>query len=661
MNMTPIAQSLAAQGRNGDTMLVHMTPNEVGGLQTLAQSAGGSLSINPETGMPEANFLESILPVVIGLGITAATGGAAAPWMVGAGVGGGTALLTGDLNKGLMAGLGAFGGAGLGSSLMGIGAGGSAGALGALGDEAVVSGLTSTGANIASATTPGFGASLSQMGSGVSQAMANPGAFGSQLVSNLGGPLGAGAAGLGILGGFDSSNQSSIVEPTTSTDSPYEGPYMPVEREVKYPTAGGTSTSEFNYFTPSNPTPGYQTFAQGGMAQGFQTFGGERATDNMYAFNPDSREFRNEAEKLRILGRQTGAGIPMNISGIDMKGEPIYETSYNIPGITEEDISAVRDGLGITNIRGDLESIRKDLANAPAPLTFRDMTDNDMDYLKSVLDINPSPESVVNPPTPSPSTPTFTPRPDAPATAIGPSAPSAVTPPPVVQPPPTSEEIYVQPPPTPEPEPEAQPEAEKGFTSYLDYVAGDLNRKFGFNLPTGSPATPAPAPAPARNVDVFGNEEPDAAYWESLNQEGAAAGGVIRKAPGGLASITGGEFMEDGSFVIDARTVSELGNGSSNAGLELLMRLGGRPVEGPGDGVSDSIPATIDGTQDAAVARDEVIFTPQAVAAIGGGDAGRGRELLYEMMRQAEKARKEVDRGEDSGAGLKALSMAGAV
>jgi len=149
---------------------------------------------------------------------------------------------------------------------------------------------------------------------------------------------------------------------------------------------------------------------------------------------------------------------------------------------------------------------------------------------------------------------------------------------------------------------------------------------------------------------------------DTFNQEGAAAGGVIKKAPGGLASIaSGGEFMEDGSFVVDARTVAELGNGSSNAGLELLMQLGGRPVEGPGDGVSDSVPATIDGTQDAAVARDEVIFDPQAVARIGNGDPETGAKRLYAMMRQAEKARKEVDRGEDSGAGLKALSMAGAV
>jgi hypothetical protein len=38
-------------------MLVHMTPDEVAGLQALAQQMGGSLTINPQTGLPEANYI----------------------------------------------------------------------------------------------------------------------------------------------------------------------------------------------------------------------------------------------------------------------------------------------------------------------------------------------------------------------------------------------------------------------------------------------------------------------------------------------------------------------------------------------------------------------------------------------------------------------------
>lgn len=52
------AERLAAQGRFGDTMLVHMTPKEVKGLASLIP--GGKLTTNPVTGQPEAFILEAL-------------------------------------------------------------------------------------------------------------------------------------------------------------------------------------------------------------------------------------------------------------------------------------------------------------------------------------------------------------------------------------------------------------------------------------------------------------------------------------------------------------------------------------------------------------------------------------------------------------------------
>lgn len=114
-----IASLLASQGRNGDSMLVHMTPGEVQGLQSLAMAAGGSLSINPETGLYEASFLKKLLPTLLGVGLSfiPGVGPLAAAGLVGAG----ETIRTGDLGKGLMAGLGAYGGAGIGSALGGVG------------------------------------------------------------------------------------------------------------------------------------------------------------------------------------------------------------------------------------------------------------------------------------------------------------------------------------------------------------------------------------------------------------------------------------------------------------------------------------------------------------------------------------------------------------
>jgi hypothetical protein len=119
MSLQALAGNLQSAGRGDDSLLVHMTPGEVHGLQSLAMAHGGSLTINPQTGLPEAGFLSSILPMIAGVGLSIASGGALTPLMTAGIVGGVRALATGSLQKGLMAGLGAYGGAGLGSSFAG--------------------------------------------------------------------------------------------------------------------------------------------------------------------------------------------------------------------------------------------------------------------------------------------------------------------------------------------------------------------------------------------------------------------------------------------------------------------------------------------------------------------------------------------------------------
>lgn len=102
----------------------------------------------------------------------------------------------------------------------------------------------------------------------------------------------------------------------------------------------------------------------------------------------------------------------------------------------------------------------------------------------------------------------------------------------------------------------------------------------------------------------------------------------------------GGEVeLAPGSFIVDARTVSEGGEGDGEAGKNAFRKLGGIPIEGPGDGVSDSIPARI-GDQPARVASGEVYMPPEAVRRIGKGDEKRGAQKLYAMMDRAHQATK---------------------
>ena len=166
MSLHKFADMVASQGRGDDSLLIHMTPDEVQRLQSFAEANGRSLTINPETGLPEAGMLsdlfKAVAPIALGaflgpgafgiagLGLSAGTAGLV--------TGGLTTLATGSLSRGLMAGLGAYSGAGLAGSFADAGANalGAEGAAGALGVEGAATGAGSQAAMLAEQTA-GFG------------------------------------------------------------------------------------------------------------------------------------------------------------------------------------------------------------------------------------------------------------------------------------------------------------------------------------------------------------------------------------------------------------------------------------------------------------------------------------------------------------------------
>ena len=76
--LSGLSSLMAMKGRQGDTELIHMTKPEIAGLASL-----GKITINPDTGLPEAFSFKQFLPALAGLAITAATGGATAPLFAG--------------------------------------------------------------------------------------------------------------------------------------------------------------------------------------------------------------------------------------------------------------------------------------------------------------------------------------------------------------------------------------------------------------------------------------------------------------------------------------------------------------------------------------------------------------------------------------------------
>lgn len=130
--------------------------------------------------------------------------------------------------------------------------------------------------------------------------------------------------------------------------------------------------------------------------------------------------------------------------------------------------------------------------------------------------------------------------------------------------------------------------------------------------------------------------------------DGGASDGVMSSdiggsepfSKGGVAYAAKGMSMEDNSFILPADVVAAMGNGSSQAGLQALrnnMGPGVQMIRGDGDGMSDSIPANIAGTQPALISDGEAYVPPGVVRAMGGGDMSKGAKNLYAVMDEARK------------------------
>ena len=155
-----IAQELEEKGRYGDTHLLHVRDDELQGLSSL-----GQLTINPDTGLPEAFSFKSIIPALVGTAVIIATGGGAAPLlgpMMAAGAGGlatfGTSMMMGNpLEQSLLSGFMTFGGGAIAGGGPAFGAEGAAGgaAGGAIPSAAADMGLASASSLAAPLTTVG--------------------------------------------------------------------------------------------------------------------------------------------------------------------------------------------------------------------------------------------------------------------------------------------------------------------------------------------------------------------------------------------------------------------------------------------------------------------------------------------------------------------------
>ena len=312
------AKYLSSKGRGEDTQLIHMTPGEIDALQAMAEQHGGSLTINPHTGLPEAGWLGNILkvaaPVALSFipgvaplaasigGAFGATGALASGIGMGLLTGGVTTLATGSLKQGL--GAGVMGGIMGGLTAPSTAAAQTANMATASGAEAATKAAAlqaqntavNTGLNQAGTSMMTNPSILNAATAPVAQTVSNPLSGVSNWWGGLSGKekLGyglAGTAGIGMLGDALAPKfktppiDKGSIRPYTYASTPTQ--QSPYPTGPMYDASGNPilNKSEQRYFNQGyTELPAYKA-AEGGLmaAGGVSTFPQSQQNTNQYA------------------------------------------------------------------------------------------------------------------------------------------------------------------------------------------------------------------------------------------------------------------------------------------------------------------------------------------------------------------------------------------
>ena len=528
MPTSHIAQQLAQRGRNGDSMLMHVSPEELHGLQALAVHKGTSLTINPSTGLPEAFSLKSLLPALAGLALGPAGFGLMSALGAAATVGGITALSSGDLGKGLMAGLGAYGGSSLGEGIMGMGS------------------AATTAAN------PGL-SSLSEVGAATPNAVATTGGF----------PSAWGATQAGAQAAFN--DPSKILPALGGGEQALKTVGMaaaPVLADQMVPTATKMPTSNYN--------PGY-----------IRTYRRDPATGALVANTPIKA---NEWGDRNVYSPE-----PFAVGGLTALASGGVSTDQKIK---DESRAAYDYLMGIGDYPGRTDYLANSVPYIPLP--------------KIKLPTELAPADIA-------------------------AAKYAAT-------------TYTY---------GGGGDGGTGASSASGDAAAAAAAAAAGNAAVGAVGDSAPAPgAPVGSVGDAGDAGV-AAGAAAPGDAGVAAAAAAAAASGDAGAAAPGDGGGDGGGAGggDGGGAGAAGAGEANGGLLSLphnvQRMhhlgsysdGGQLLRGPGDGISDSIPATIGQHQPARLADGEFVVPARIVSELGNGSTEAGARALYKMMDRIQAAR----------------------
>jgi hypothetical protein len=530
-----------------------MSRKEIKGLQELALAHGGSLTINPNTGLAEAGFLSKILPMIAGGALMMIPGvnALAAAAMVGGGVG----LAKGSLKEGLMAGLSAYGGAGLAS---GLAAAGTSAAVDTAGAAAVdqATNAAATQAAGQTATEQAIAANPQLMGSEIGREMGSAGfnvsptAGQIQAQNFLGNTANTGNLSAETIKGLQNAvpNAQNPLDIVSSAGRANAS----LGSNIVDPTAGqiASNMGQGIKTLATNPSqlPGFASSNVGALTSlALPALSGEQKS-NVPGYQPD--EYDKRLGKYHLAGNYKAYEAPQpnpyykaqyeqyangGVIGLAMGGMP-PQTNFANPSSYEDGTSQY--SMATDPMSGNIAQ-RNMAEGGIARFAGRSSSQVIQDYLDRQQKTDAYlPESV-----------------GVPRTGIFRD---------------TDIETYKKP-------------ALEASVIRLGKIYGAAGIK--------------PVKPPKTSIKGLGDVS-----GATPDTTEAARGGTMRSHLGGYSD-------------------------------------GGRMLKGPGDGMSDDIPATISGKQPARLADGEFVIPADVVSHLGNGSTDAGAKKLYSMMAKIRKAR----------------------
>ena len=533
--MRHIIDAIAAQGRDGDTELLHVTKGELAGLDGLARRHfGRSLSRNPRTGLKEASLFRDWFGNDVGMALDVAAPvatafipgvGPVAAAAMGAGLGaanqglgkGGTTESA--LMGGVMGGIGAYGGAGLAEGLAGSATAAA---------PTATTGLTPTataGAELGAGTIADAGAALPTTATAAPADVA--------VTALPGGSAGETLASTNLMA--QPSGATGLTAPTSNAGT---------SLKLGTDTAGSTNVLNSASNTSAGGGSGLQATAPNG-AQINSIGGGTSQPTNWdflttkAALSP-AAQIGTSAMGTASLpsgdGSDTGTGITTTTSKPMPKAE-VYYTPY---GERRTRIAAAEGGLmGFADY--DAADAGADGGYAPGGIAHYDWGG----FVKSI-----------------------------------------------------------------------QPGGAWGDATANLYGAVDQSAPWLKDITPGG---------------AVGQLQPGRRDWEEKKrlEEESKANAEKEKA------AAEAKAQQEAAF----RNQWQQRYGMNMAAGGIASMAQGRFLQGPGDGMSDSIKSSIDGKQEARLATGEFVVPADVVSHLGNGDSSAGAKQLHSMMDRARMAR----------------------